>query len=112
MKLQVTRSKGILTVGTGKAIDSRNASDFQTALEGFVDDADEAVVLSCEELFYISSAGLRAVLMVARGIRSRRKAFAMCALAGPVRRTFAITGLDRIIRMYPTREDAMMAIGR
>ena len=48
-------------------IDSANAPEFQTALQVAVDQHDCAMVLDLEELTYISSAGLRAMVLIARG---------------------------------------------
>ena len=94
---------------TGR-IDGQNAVDFQTAIESIVSDSDKSVILELEDLVYISSAGLRVILLLAKTLKSRNAQFAMCSIAGSVKDVFDISGFGKIIATHDTREDALAAV--
>ena len=112
MDLPTHRTKGILTVGAWRELDSENALAFQDALQDSVGEGDQGVVVDCKKLCYISSAGLRALLAVSRALSRRKTPLVMCELDRQVQRVFAITGFDRVIPTYHTREEAVAAIRR
>ena len=92
-------------------IDSANAPEFQTALQVAVDQHDCAMVLDMEELTYISSAGLRAMVLIARALRRKHEDLVLCSLTGPVRGIFQTGGFDKIIKLYDSQADAIASVG-
>ena len=76
-------------------------------------DGDRAVILDFEQLVYISSAGLRAVLMTAKGMYRRDVGFGLCCLTdvcpGRVRHKRIS---DKIITIHSTRAEAIAAFAR
>ena len=58
-----------------------------------------------EPLTYISSAGLRAILLTAKNLQKRGAGFGICTLAPPIREVFAISGFDKIISTYETKDE-------
>ena len=78
-------------------IDGTKAGDFQGAVQEAVGDGEGAVVLDCENLVYLASAGLRALLLIARPLAERGVPFALCSLPDPVAEVLEISGLDRIV---------------
>ena len=75
MNIQTERDGGTLIIKAGDRVDGANAREFQDALEGAIDGADKVVVLDFEELAYISSAGLRVVLLIARSLSKQNAKF-------------------------------------
>lgn len=68
-----------------------------------------AVIVDCASLDYVSSAGLRAILLAARGAQRAGVAFALCALRPSVREVFDLSGFSRIISVHPDRATALAA---
>jgi anti-anti-sigma factor len=68
-----------------------------------------AVIIDCGALDYVSSAGLRAILLAARGAQRASIGFALCALRPPVREVFDLSGFSRIITVHPDRATALAA---
>ena len=64
-----------------------------------------------ERLVYISSAGLRVILIIARSLQGENRKFAVCSLVGPVREVFEISGFDKIIQTHDTQAKAVAAVG-
>ena len=72
MEVETERQGDTLIAKTDGRVDGANAREFQTALDAAIDDNECAVVLDMERLSYISSAGLRVILLTARNLRSVR----------------------------------------
>jgi anti-sigma B factor antagonist len=69
--------------------------------------APAAVIIDCAALDYVSSAGLRAFLLAARGSQRAGISFALCALKPAVREVFDLSGFTRIITIYADRATAL-----
>ena len=67
----------------------------------------EPVLLDCTGMTYINSAGLRAVLMLARRSAEHGGRFALFGLAEPVRRTFEVVGFDQILGIHESADEAL-----
>lgn len=104
------RTDGVLCVRVSGRVDSARARGFGEAVRMAVEDNDRAVVLDFEEVAYISSAGLQAVLMIARDERERNARFSLCSLSDPVRRVFEVSGFHRIITTHRSRDEAVAAV--
>ena len=111
MELGITRDGATLIATTEGRIDGTNASQFQRALEDAIDENDRAVIMDLVNLTYISSAGLRAILLTAKSLRGRDATLAVCSLTGPVREVFHISGFDQIIPVHDSRNKAIAAVG-
>ena len=107
MNIQTERDGATLVIKAGDRVDGANAREFQDALEGAIDDADKIVVLDFEDLSYISSAGLRVVLLVARSLSKQDAKFGICSLSKPIREVFEISGFDKIIPIHDSQTEAV-----
>ena len=79
------------------------------ALAGSGGTAPKALILDGTGLDYVSSAGLRAILLAARGAQRTGVAFSLCALKPAVREVFDLSGFSRIIVVHPDRAAALAA---
>jgi len=66
-----------------------------------------ALILDCAGLDYVSSAGLRAFLVVARAAQRAGIAFSLCALQPAVREVFDLSGFSRVIAVHADRAAAL-----
>ncbi|MXX93955.1 MAG: STAS domain-containing protein [Chloroflexi bacterium] len=101
----------LIVMPSENRVDGTNARDFQVGLEAAIEETDSAVIFDAETLTYISSAGLRAILLVVKSINRRGGKFAVCSLSDPIREIFSISGFDNIIPIEATRDEALAAIG-
>ena len=111
MEISTERKGEVLVAQTGDRVDGANAHEFQDALQGVIEDSDRAVILDMERLTYISSAGLRVILLIARTLQRQDASLVVCSLSGPVREVFGISGFDKIIQTHDTQEQAIAALG-
>ena len=87
-------------------LDFNAATHFQTEVEqavGAVGPAPAGVIIDCEGLDYVSSAGLRVFLVAARAAKRAGIAFAVCSLRPAVREVFDVSGFDQLMGVHHDR---------
>ena len=110
MAISTERDGSVLTIKTQGRIDGSNAADFLQSVEGVIDQNATGVILDFGGLTYISSAGLRIILLLAKDLRQRSVSFAVCSLSSSVAEIFMISGFDQIINLYPDSAAALSAL--
>lgn len=100
---------GARIASVGGRIDSNNAYDFESRMRQGIQAEDQALIIDVSGVSFISSSGLRVVLLMAKDFRSPRS-FSICGLSDFVAEIFAISGFDQIVAIYPAREDAVAAL--
>ncbi len=109
LTVQAEKEGGVLVARVTGRVDGANAREFQEALESAVGES-ELVVLDLEALSYISSAGLRVMLLLAKALRRQDAKFAVCSLTDRIREVFEISGFDKIIPVHASQDKAITAL--
>ncbi len=110
MGVTFERGDGVLIAKTEGRVDGANAREFQTDLEDAIDESDRVVVLDLEHLTYISSAGLRVILLTVKMLRKQEAMFSVCSLPDTIREVFEISGFDKIIPIHASQSEAIAAL--
>lgn len=103
---------GIMVVAVEGRVDAATTRRFETALMAVSKACDQAMILDCRQLTYISSAGLRVVLALAKTLRRQGAELGICSVTDDVRRVFHVSGFDQIIPMRDTQAEALAACTR
>ena len=111
MEVHTEREDGALIARAVGRIDGGNARDFEHAIHATLGQHDSALILDMQSLSYISSAGLRVILIVAKKLQSRGGKFVVCSLSDSISEVFEISGFNRIIPTLATRSEALAALG-
>ncbi len=111
MQINTENSNGTLIAKAEGRIDGANARDFESAVQAAVSDCEGPVIIDRENLTYISSAGLRALLLIAKTLGKRNVRFALCSLSAPIAEIVQISGFDQIISTHSSRDEALAAVG-
>ena len=79
-----------------------NARSFELLLMRFIDGGERQVVVDCSRLTFISSAGLRVLLVSARALETNRGRLAICGMTASVEEIYRMSGLasDRPCRSF------------
>ena len=112
MNVEVQREGDSLVLSTEGRVDGTNANSFQDAMQQAIQDSDKSVILDFANLTYISSAGLRVILLVAKGLQRQGAQFAACSMTEPVKEVFIISGFDKIIPIHDSQESALGSLNR
>ena len=108
--ISTEREDWVLVIKAEGRIDGSNAAQFLESVEDVIDQNDNGVVLDFAQLNYISSAGLRVILLIAKDLRQRKVQFAICSLSSSVHEIFTISGFDQIIDLYDNSASAVSAL--
>lgn len=101
--------RALLICVTGR-VDSANIGEFETAIRAALEDGHRALVMDLADMTYISSVGLRALLVAAQKLFVKEAQFALCSLPGIVRGKLEVVGFDKLIAIYPTRTEALESV--
>ncbi|MFA7439209.1 STAS domain-containing protein [Castellaniella sp.] len=93
-------------------INSGNAAEAETQLLAQLQQGDTYCVLDLAEVDYISSAGLRVVLMLAKRQKQNAGQLVLCRLQPHVHEVFDISGFLSILSVAPDRTAALARIAQ
>lgn len=88
-------------------INSANAAALEAEVLTLVDGGVRNLVFDFSALDYISSAGLRMVLVTAKRLKQEGGQLVLCAMQPHVREVFDISGFLAILNVEPTRAEAL-----
>jgi anti-anti-sigma factor len=107
MEISVRKDTGDLIVSVAGRIDTVSASDFQQRMEELLDQEVKRIVLDLEKVEYVSSAGLRSVLVAAKKAQAEGRTLLCCRLQGMVKKVFDISGFSAMIPICDSLEEAL-----
>lgn len=93
MKMDFNKNADCLTVSIEGRLDTNTAPEFESAFAENYDGVN-ALIVDCEKLMYISSAGLRVLLAAQKKMKGAMKLTNVCEI---VMEVFEITGLTDIL---------------
>lgn len=112
-ELRAEEHEDTLLISVTGRIDGMNTREFRGGLEKKTQEyGGSAIILDFEDLSYISSAGLRSILLVAEALSRRSKRFALCSLPSSILDIIQTTGFDNIIDVYMSRSSAIEAVAQ
>ena len=93
MNINFNKNDGVLNVVLDGRLDTTTAPDLDSFL-GENYDANDSIVIDCEKLMYVSSAGLRVLLATQKKSKGKMKLINVCEL---VMEVFEMTGFADIL---------------
>jgi anti-anti-sigma factor len=87
-------------------LDSTSSPVLEKQALDYIDGGSRRLLLDFVDLQYISSAGLRAALTVAKKMTAAGGRLALCCLSPQIIEVFEISGVDTILDIHPTAESA------
>ncbi len=113
MQVTAVRHADVLVVAVTGRIDYMNAEDFKSALQPHVANCaagGDRVVLDLSQLEYVSSAGLRVLMIAAKDVRARKGTLVAVSLQPVVREIFEISRFTLVFDVFDSVQDALRAI--
>lgn len=112
MDLTENRNGSVVTLGASGRIDHQTADAFQQALDPYLGDCKEGgdkVVLDFSDVNYVSSVGLRVLLMASKKTKAQKGQICVAGMQPTVGEVFRISRFDTILPAYDTVDDAVAA---
>lgn len=107
MNLQITTLGNFTIVMPQGRVDITNSIEFEMKMTEAAEGEGIKIILDCSELSYISSSGLRVLLVVRKKITSLNGQFRLCNLQPLLKEIFDISGFSSIFPVFLNREDAI-----
>jgi anti-anti-sigma factor len=111
MEISKLEVDGKVVLGVRGRIDATTAELFKQALLGTVGDQPVRLVIDFAEVQFISSIGLRMLVVVAKRVVAVRGKLLFCGMNGPVRQVFDLAGFASVAPLLPSREAALASLG-
>lgn len=112
METDVTLERGVVVVAVSGRIDFTVAVEFEARWRPFLNVAEiRGLVLDIADVTYVSSGGLRVMLMASRALTRRTAGFAVCSPSEPIHGLLRSTGFAGVLNVHDNRESALAALG-
>ncbi|KAA0892943.1 STAS domain-containing protein [Pusillimonas sp. ANT_WB101] len=111
MSLSSEKIGEVLVISASGQINSANAAQVESGLLAYVEQGERLCALDLSGLDYISSAGLRVVLILARGLKQKSGQLVLCGLQPQVHEVFDISGFLSILTVVASRSEAVSRMG-
>jgi anti-sigma B factor antagonist len=90
-------------------LDTETSADLELALQDLQAAGATRYVIDLAGIGYVSSAGLRVLLALAKQLDGGRGVLRLCALSDPVKQVFDVAGFSRMFAIFPDRDTALGA---
>lgn len=112
MEITEDQVDGKVVIGLGGRIDSTAAVEFEEKLIGIIETGTNSMVVDFVNVQFISSAGLRVLLLAAKKVKTDNGKIVLSGLSSDVKEVFDISGFSSIFDIFPDINSAAKALGR
>lgn len=91
-------------------VDASSSIQLDNEINAFLESGEKKILIDCEGLNYISSAGLGVFMSYIQEFENQGVKIAIFGLSEKVRNVFQILGLDQLMRIEKTKEQAKLFI--
>lgn len=109
MEISTRQVDDALAVDIVGRLDTETSDHASDELGRIVDSGNNRIVLNLDGLEYVSSAGLRVILKVAKVLQAAQGEMKICHAKGLVKEVMDISGFNQILSVYDTEDDALAA---
>ncbi|MBA4393853.1 MAG: anti-sigma factor antagonist [Desulfobacca sp.] len=107
MEIRKRKEKNMLVISVKGRLDAVTAPEVEKDLLQTITEGEKRFVMDLSELQYISSAGLRSLLVLAKKLKPEQGEILFTGLQGPVDEVFKISGFYSIFKIYDSLDEAL-----
>ena len=112
MEIRESRQGGVLVVAPVGRVDTTTSEDLEQRLLKHVSGGDTRVVVDMCGIEYISSAGLRVLLMLLKKLQEAHGQLVLCSLGESVHQVFELAGFLTIFSVEPSLDLALTRLSK
>jgi anti-anti-sigma factor len=106
MKITQNLENGLAIALVEGRLDASSSIDAQKDLENILDAESSRLLIDLSGLDYISSAGLRVLLVIAKKMQQKGGKIVLAALTPNVKEVFEISGFSSIFKLFDSVDEA------
>jgi anti-anti-sigma factor len=110
LEISEQRQGDVVVLGPVGRINNDTSPEFQNRLLGCVGLDGAAVLVDLSRVEYISSAGLRALMMASKQSKAVKGRLAVAGLTPVVKEIFTISRFSYVVTVYETATEALAAL--
>ena len=110
MPIHVDSKEGVVMIRPTGRIDSANANEFESIVTTRLDEGCQKLVFDFGDLDFMSSAGLRVVLLAGKRMREAKGKLAFAGMRDNVHDVFAMSGFLKLFQAHKTVDEALAAV--
>ena len=107
MDIKVQEQGKYLVVSPSGRLDATSAQGFEAEMSKLAAGGSNFIIMDMAGLEYISSAGLRSVLLLAKTVRAAKGELRFAAFQPPVAEVFSISGFSSMFAIFPSLAEAL-----
>ncbi len=107
MQISVKTTNEVKVLAFEGRLDTQTSPDAQQQLTRLIEEGETKILVNFEKLNYISSAGLRVLLVVAKQLKTIDGELRVCGLNELVKEVFDISGFDMILPISASESEAL-----
>lgn len=109
--MEITKSgkeNNALVIKVSGRMDAVTAPEFEKTVNTWIDEDEKCFVVDLSSLEYISSAGLRSILVIAKKLKTINGKILLAAMEESVNEVFEISGFNSIIPIHDSVKSALL----
>jgi stage II sporulation protein AA (anti-sigma F factor antagonist) len=107
--IQAYDRQGVCVIRLQGRLDSQTAPGATAEVEQLLATGTTRVLVNLAELEFMSSAGLRVLVQLARELRARQGLIKLCAATEPIRKLLELAGLISLLELHDVEANALMS---
>jgi len=104
MEIREERSEGALVIAPAGRVDSNTSGELEGWLQNRLAAGERRLVIDLAGVEYISSAGLRVLLLTLNKLKAAGGRLALCSMGESVREVFELAGFTAIFTIETSRD--------
>ena len=108
MDISTRKREGVNVVSLSGSLDTNTSSQAEARLQKLIDGGSLKILIDLTGIDYISSAGLRILLVVSKRLGKSGGKLRLCSLNETVQEVFDISGFSMIFDLFESEDQAMM----
>jgi anti-sigma B factor antagonist len=111
MNLTERQQGEVVVIAVDGRLDANSSGNLESRFLQLVEQGRSKFIFDLARLDYVSSAGLRSILVAAKKIKTIKGSLALSGLNENVKEVFDMSGFSTIFSIYGTEAEALTAIG-
>jgi anti-anti-sigma factor len=107
MQIFNSKNENTLVLEVRGRLDTLTAAKLEAECDTWINKGEKDLLLDLGGVDYISSAGLRAILLIGRKLNAISGNLRFCSLGGMVKEVFSISGFNSMFPVYASLTEAL-----
>ena len=110
MELSTRKIDDVMIIDFQGSLDTSTSGDVQDEFIKFVEDGETKIILNLKNLEYVSSAGLRVILILSKLLQSHQGELRLCSANKIVDEVLKTSGFNSLLQVLDTEANAIASV--